>query len=255
MLSVLLVLVAQSINDDPVIRPIPEPTPIVRPATPAATFTLDAAAVAKLANSQGTKPAARPRKLIVYSLPDDQCPPCKGMRAEVGNGDGELIVEWVKENHPAWVSQTGVPVTFDAERNLYNRDRRTLASLREWVGLPSVRPVASSEPLTVGTVDRKTITSVLETVRTFAGDRAAITVQHGGKGWLDLGPVGVLIPNGCTATLTTEPTAARITFTGTKPRVRLIAVDQPVSAVSYRDGKLTVDWDSWLLRDAVWEVK
>ena len=225
-------------------RPIPDRTIPARPL-----IELDESAVATMAQAGRTPDRGPVLYVADVSKGDGRCIPCEQSQAVLGSA--VTVKHWRESGRKL----AGLPCLHlpDADQWFYGyTDPARLAGiLAQYPAAP-----AASAPQLVGTINARTaIEAAILTSKAFGGNQQEITLTHAGRGWIEAGRAGVLIPNGCKATLTHESTASRITFSGAKPRVRLVAVDQPVNAVVYADGKLTVDWDGWLWPDAEMEVR
>ena len=244
----LAVLCQPTINAD--LRPRPEPTPFM-PIIERPLVELDEATVEAVMPIRGTTP---PVVLKVYS--PSWCPTCPAWKSRLGNGNEGVTLRWVNENPP--VGYPGpVPAFFTADGRYWDwgagfANTPTLANLSEFAGVP----VRSMKPVTVGTLNAKGyIDGFVDTLKAFGGNRMELRAAHGGKGWIDFGQAGVFLPTGLVATVEHTGSSSRLTFSGTKPRVRLLAIDQPIDGVVYDGTTLKVDFSGWMLPDAEFRVR
>jgi hypothetical protein len=233
-----------------------EPTPIASTVIPARPLIeLDASAVAAMtAASEGMIKAYKPKSFV--------CPQCPRHEARIGTGDADVRVEWVHEDFRTTLERSSKGVVRPISYPVFefaNGQTWDWDVYPDWDKLKAkameLSPVAAASAPITGSINAKsTIDGFLATVKAFGGDRIELTLSHAGKGWIDCGQVSVLIPSGCKATVVVG-TSSRITFSGTKPRVRLLAIDQPIDGVLYDGGKVTVDFSGWLMPDGEFVVR
>jgi hypothetical protein len=188
------------------------------------------------------------RELIVYSLPFEQCPPCRALYENVGEGDASLRLTWVKQNWPAWV--TVAPTVFDPRGNRYRTGATTLDQLRQWVGLPPRAALAATPPVLVGELSEPAaFRALVDTLQHLLGPANGLRVERGGT--VSLGRVEVVFPSPTVLRWDARTATKRCVFEGAKPRLRGWGVDVPVDAVSYDGTAVTLHlpgWPDWTLR-------
>lgn len=216
MLSLLLLLACQTINDDP--APIDHSSPRVEPAGVVVTF-----------DSPPVQTTER-KKLIVYSRKFG-CVPCQQMLAEIGDGDDELEIVWEYENIPSWVEV--VPTVYNPERKVQLQGRLQMSQLRKWVGLPAF-PAAKSQPVTGSISNLDKYLEPLKYVQNISGtfseesiDLGSVSVQLNRADWQL-----IVVDGGQSLTLR---------FTSRKPSVRRGIVSMQVNGVTLKGDTLTVD--------------
>lgn len=245
-LLLLSVLCQTSINGDD--EPAPMPTPF-RPTVEL--VELNEAAVQALMPPKGMMPAA---VLTVYS--PTWCPTCPAWKQRLGTGGDGLTLNWVAENPPAGYPGP-VPAIYTASGLYWDwganySNTPTVEKLSEWAGVR----VMNMAPQTVGAINAKGfIDSAIQATKSFGGDSTKLDLSHSGKGWIDFGQAGIFLPTGCRAELRHSGTTSRLTFSGTKPRVRLLAIDQPIDGVLYDGNAVTVDFSGWMMPDAKFDLR
>lgn len=105
----------------------------------------DDTAVSAVQDAQGVSP----RRVVVYVDPARICPPCEAMKADVGEGDADISVEYTKDAPPSNIAIRGYPTVYMPDVDKIWTGRATLKNLRWWHGLPMETPV--SMPSVVGT--------------------------------------------------------------------------------------------------------
>lgn len=238
-----LIIIAVLLQEGFAPTPRPAPTPFVPTVD---IVELDSSAVAAMTALVGTKPAA---VLTVYS--PSWCPTCPQWKQRLGSGGNGVTLNWVAENPP--VGYPGpVPAFYTSDGRYWDwgagfKNSPSTAKLAEWAGVA----VASTGPRTVGTINAKGfIDGFIAATKAFGGDVVTLDLSHQGKGWIDFGAAGIYLPTGCRAELRHSGTTSRLTFSGAKPRVRMLALDQPIDGVLYDGATVTVDFSGWMLPDA-----
>lgn len=225
MLSLLLLLACQTINDDPApIDPVP---PRVEPAGVVVTF-----------DSPPVQTTER-KKLIVYSRKYG-CVPCQQMLAEIGDGDDELEIVWEYDNIPTWVEV--VPTVYNPERKVQLQGRLQMNQLRKWVGL-SAFPAAKSQPIT-GTVSN--LDKYLEPLKYVSNISGTFSEES-----IDLGSVTVALNKAdWQLTVVDGGQSISVRFQSRKPSVRWGIVSMQVNGATLKGDTLTVDvpGPDWSLR-------
>lgn len=188
------------------------------------------------------------RDLIVYSLPFEQCPACRRLHDQVGEGDATLRLRWVKQNWPAWV--TAAPTIYDPQRHRYRVGVATLDQLREWVGLPSNATLQAATPFLAGTISDATAFHLVEDfLRSWLGPANGLRVERGGT--ITWGRHNLLLPSPTVLRWEAQGDELRGTFTGSKPKLRGWGLEVPLEGFRYHHGLLTLQLQGlpdWQLR-------
>lgn len=184
---------------------------------------------------------ARQKIVVTVASPASfACGHCDAMKADATkrgwlNGDADIDLKWITMDVPG---ATGYPwITSPGRMTIYGRT--DLAGLRQWLGLPAVKPAQAIGGVTVGTIRaRESIDQIFNAIR------------HSPNGCgVQFGQVIVNIPAQMQQTVDLDGSRLRIVFSGTKPTVSYgsgwLKVARSVSSVTMTRELLTVGVDGF----------